>query len=75
MSVVLLASYAQVGEYLILDGVTRTIVFGPFESNPNALLVEAQLRRQMKGREEVRFEWVTQLAPEASRRVTVRSSL
>ena len=46
MSVVLLASYAHVGEYLILDGATRNIVFGPFESNTTIVISATQCLKQ-----------------------------
>ena len=61
--VILLASYERPGEYLVLRGDTREVLYGPFQSNPNPHLVEAHLRRQLSGREEVRFEW----APRADR--------
>ena len=63
MAIVLLASYEHPGEYVLLRGETRETLYGPFQSNPNPLLVEAYLRRQLKGREELRFEW----APRADR--------
>lgn len=61
MALLLIARYQRPGEYVILDGDTRELVFGPFQSNDNALLVEARVRRQLKGAHEVCFEWAAEV--------------
>ena len=60
MAILLVASYDPPGEYVLLDADTREVVFGPFRSHPNALIVETQVRRQLQHAHEVRFEWAPQ---------------
>ena len=61
MAIVLLASHRRPGEYLLLDADTREPLFGPFHSNENPLLVEVRIRRELKGRATLHFEWAPQL--------------
>jgi hypothetical protein len=57
MAVVLVASHERPGEYLLLEAETRAVLFGPFHSHENALVVEVRIRRQLKGRDTLHFEW------------------
>jgi hypothetical protein len=66
VAIVLLASHQRPGEYLLLDAETRELLFGPFHSHENPLLVEVRIRRELKGRHTLQFEWAPQLEDEAA---------
>ena len=60
-TIALVASQERPGEYVLIDAETRAVIYGPFQSNDNALLVEARVRRQLRGKLELRFEWAPRI--------------